>query len=82
MFRARWHGLAHRQLSSLDPWQAFTMLEHRVAHQDSFTVQGTFEPAQIADNLPEIVCSLLTPLYEQFQFFKLSIDLVSQSLPK
>lgn len=80
LFRARWYGLTGRRLSSLDPLQAFTMLDHRVAQQAEFGVQGTFDQWQIADNLPEIIQPLLAPLYERFQFFELTMEIVRHTL--
>jgi len=63
MFRGRWYGLAGRRLSSMDSWQAFTMIDHRIARQAEFSINGTFSTVQIGENLPEIVHSLLEPLY-------------------
>jgi transcriptional regulator with XRE-family HTH domain len=80
LFRARWHGLAGRRLSSLDPIQAWTMLDHRIAQQAEFKVQGTFDQRQIEDNLPEIIQPLLAAFYERFQFFELTMEIVRQTL--
>ena len=80
LFRARWYGLRGRRLSSIDEWTAFTMRDDRIARQDEFEVQATLAISQIADNLPEIIHSLLKPLYEQFHFFRLTMDHVRQVL--
>ena len=56
------------------------MHDDRIASQDQFGVQTTLEMRQIADNLPEIIHSLLKPLYEQFHFFRLTMDHVRQDL--
>jgi hypothetical protein len=80
LFRARWYGLGGRRLSSIDQWLAFTMHDDRIARQDEFEVQATLEMKQIADNLPEIILSLLKSLYEQFHFFRLTMDHVRNAL--
>jgi hypothetical protein len=80
LFRARWHGLAGRQLSSLDPMQAFYVRVGRTSRQNEFAVGVTVDVAQIADNLPEIIHPLLAPLYELFDFFELTMDHVRQTL--
>ena len=80
LFRARWYGLGGRRLSSVDQWRAFTMHDDRIARQDEFEVQRTLEMRQIADNLPEIIHPLLKPLYEQFHFFRLTMDHVRLAL--
>ena len=56
------------------------MHDDRVARQDEFEVQTTLEMRQIADNLPEIILPLLKPLYEQFHFFRLTMDHVRLDL--
>jgi len=56
------------------------MHDDRVARQNEFEVQTTLEMRQIADNLPEIILTLLKPLYEQFHFFRLTMDHVRQAL--
>lgn len=80
LFRARWYGLRGRRLSSIDEWTAFTMHDNRIARQDEFEVLTTLEMRQIADNLPEIILPLLKPFYEQFHFFRLTMDHVRQAL--
>ena len=80
LFRARWYGLAGRRLSSLDPMQAFTMFDFRIAQQAEFGVRGTFDQRQIEDNLPEVIQPLLAPFYERFQFFELTMELVRRTL--
>jgi len=51
-----------------------------IARGDQFEVEETLAMRQIADNLPEIILSLLKPLYEQFHFFRLTMDHVGQAL--
>jgi hypothetical protein len=80
LFRARWYGLEGRQLSSLDPLQAFTMRADRIIRQNEFPVERTVDVAQVTDNLPEIILPLLRPFYELFGFFELTMDHVRQTL--
>jgi hypothetical protein len=82
LLRARWYGLAGRQLSSLDPMQAFFMREGYASRQKEFACATTVDVGQIADNPPEIIHPLLAPLYELFDFFKLTMDDVRQILAK
>jgi hypothetical protein len=82
LFRARWYGLVGRQLSSLNPMQAFTFRVAYTSRQDEFAVQTTIDMGQIADNLPEVIFPLLVPLYENFRFFPLTMDLVRYTLAR
>ena len=36
--------------------------------------------AQIPDNFPEVIFPLLVPLYENFRFFRLTLDIVRNTL--
>jgi hypothetical protein len=74
LFRARWYGLAGRQLTS-----SF-MRTGRTSRQDECAVETMLGIEQIADNLPEIIHPLLKPLYELFDFFALTMDHVRQTL--
>jgi hypothetical protein len=56
------------------------MHDDRIAREDRFEVQETLPIRQIADNLPEVMFSLLKPLYEQFHFFRLTTDHVRHAL--
>jgi hypothetical protein len=78
--RARWYSLADRRLGSLDPMRSFYLRGHYVSRQDQYEVTTTVGVREITDNLPEIVLPLLSPFYERFHFFKLTMDLVRQSL--
>jgi hypothetical protein len=80
LFRAHWHGLAGRHLSSLDPGRSFYMRDYHRTQQNEFVVEKTFDIGQITDNLPEIIQPLLKPLYELFDFFELTMHLVRQTL--
>ena len=80
LFRARWYGLAGRRLSSLDPMQAFTMRVAYTSRQDEFAVQATIDVVQTADSLPEVIFPLLAPFYENFRWFRLTMDIVRNAL--
>jgi hypothetical protein len=67
-------------LGSLDQTRSFFLREYYVSRQDQYEVTTTVGVREITDNLPEIVLPLLSPLYERFHFFKLTMDLVRQSL--
>jgi transcriptional regulator with XRE-family HTH domain len=82
LVRARWYGLAGRQLSSLDPMQAFFMRDGYASRQKEFACATTVDVGQITDNLPEIIHPLLAPLSELFDFFELTMDDVRQILAK
>ena len=58
------------------------MNEGRTSHQDEFPVQTMVDVGQIADNLPEIILPLLAPLYQQFGFFRLTMDVVGYALDR
>jgi hypothetical protein len=60
--------------------RGFFLRDHYISRQDKFEVIATVGVREIRDNLPEIVLPLLAPLYERFHFFKLSMDLVRESL--
>jgi hypothetical protein len=79
-FRAKWYGLAGRRLGSLEPLRSFYLRGHYVTRQNQYEVTTTVGVREITDNLPEIVLPLLSPLYERFHFFKLTMDLVRESL--
>ena len=58
------------------------MLERYISQTDEIIVQQQVSLQQIQDNLPEILHQLLAPLYEKFDFYKLSLDLVQDELQK
>ncbi len=80
-FKVRWSGLQGRSLTFVTDWSRSTGGNHRAA-QDAVEVSASIPLASIEDNLPEILHSLLRPLYETFTFFDLPDWLVSQELSK
>ena len=52
----------------------------RVCRTDNVEETALVAPQQIRDNLAEIVHSLLTPLYERFDFYQIPLQLVQNEL--
>lgn len=72
----RYTGLSGRVLSSYNRLRM--MMDDRVSRANEITLRGTATPSQVRDNLAEVLLPILTPLYEQFDFFRLSEALVGQ----
>ena len=51
-----------------------------ISRTDEIVLETQATPAQMRDNLAEILHQLLTPLYERFAFFRLPMLLVEQEL--
>ena len=79
-FRARYEGLAGRELTVLA--QDRRLLEARSSHEDAATLETTVPVASISPNLVEVVHPLLSPLYALFGFFALSPDLVRTEITR
>ncbi len=79
-FIATYEGLSGRSLTSIDHRRH--VWEVRVARQNSITLNTHVDAQAIDTNLPEIVHPLLSPLYALFDFFELSIQLVSEELSR
>jgi hypothetical protein len=73
-FIATYSGLAGRELTNLN--QRRHIWENRIARQDSITTMTHVDARSIGANLPEVVHSLLSPLYALFEFFDLPMHLV------
>lgn len=76
----RFTGLRNRKLVSVTGRRA--MFDNRVSQTDSITLTAAATPAQISDNLVEIMHVLLVPLYERFDFFRLPFELVDAELAR
>jgi Putative DNA-binding domain len=74
----RFTGLNNRFLTSLSGARA--IFNDRVSRtpEVAMTVQVTLD--QVRDNLTEVIHQLISPLYERFDFFPLSIELVDGEL--
>ncbi|HBH29112.1 MAG TPA: hypothetical protein DDX99_09760 [Desulfofustis sp.] len=79
-FIATYEGLSGRALTSIDHRRH--VWESRIARQNSITLNTHVDAQAIDTNLPEIVHPLLSPLYALFDFFELSIQLVSEELSR
>jgi hypothetical protein len=82
MLRSRWYGLSGRRLGCLDPTRDFFMPGRYVSQQDNCEAKGIVDIKRVADNLPEIVHSILVPLYERFGFYRLAASLVTEELAR
>lgn len=71
-------GMEGRQLQSLTG----RYLHRRVARQDVIELDATFSADAIGPNIAEILQPLLSPLYTAFDFFDLSISLVTEVMAK
>jgi transcriptional regulator with XRE-family HTH domain len=78
-FRMTWTGLAGRVLKS---WanRSRSLFSERTSQQDSVTSEVVVGADRISATLPEIVSSLTRPLYEAFDFFKPSMEMVQEEL--
>lgn len=79
-FVAFYGGLSGRHLTSLSGNRM--VFENRIARQASITLRTKINADAIGTNLPEIVRPLLAPLYNLFDFFHLSMDLVTEELAR
>lgn len=55
-------------------------LDEHISSTNEVTLTGRATPLQMQDNLAEILHSLLLPLYERFNFFKLPFNLIEEEL--
>src|SRR5438105_1305088 len=77
-FRARWSGLAGRRLASIGGTRH--LFGEYICRQNEYAAETSVDVGRIEDNLPEIVGSLIAPLYERFSFFQLPPTLVAEEL--
>jgi len=76
----RFTGLNNRFLTSLSGDRA--IFNDRVSHTDEVVLRGQATLDQIRDNLTEVMHQLLVPLYERFDFFPVSRELVETELTR
>lgn len=79
-FIATYKGLSGRELTSIDHRRHH--FKGHIARQNSITLNTHVDAQAIDTNLPEIVHPLLSPLYALFDFFDLSIQLVTEELSR
>ena len=58
------------------------MFENLISKTDTIILKEQVTLQQIQDNLPEILQKLLSPLYEKFSFYEVSLDLIQNELKK
>ena len=78
VIECRFTGLDNRFLTSLSGNRA--VFNDRVSRTPEVTMTAQVTLDQVRDNLTEVMHHLLTPLYERFNFFPLSVELVDGEL--
>ena len=77
--RCRFTGLKGRSLLLVDYPVPFTEVGP-VARDPEVILEGQLSLQQVDDNLPEVIHSLVRPLYERFGFYKISVDQIQRIL--
>lgn len=77
LINCKFTGLSGRTITSinLDRWTG-----SRPCHSEQVETSANVTPQQLEENVVEIVHQILTPLYEAFDFYKLSRALVEEEL--
>lgn len=76
-FRFGWEGLAGRHLVAERRW-----VDERYSHQDKFVTTITTDGDEIANNLPEVVSRIVSPLFELFEFFEIPKSLPAEEVAR
>lgn len=79
--RCRFTGLEGRSLLLVDYPAPFTEVGP-VARDSEVMLKGQVSPEQVDDNLPEVIHSLVRPLYGRFGFYQIPVDHVQRLLNK
>ena len=82
--RCRFTGLEGRYLVSDEPMTPLNTFLHRhyTSRTDEILLKEQIAQQQVQDNLAEFLYPLLQPLYEKFNFFRLSLDRVAEELQR
>jgi hypothetical protein len=80
--RCHYRGLGNRRLGAVDQLRRFFMDDSRICHDADVQLSTVASAAELDDNLIEILHPMLVPLYEQFRFFELSLDLVRAEISR
>ena len=80
LIHCRFTGLRGRGLTSLSRNRVF--FGNLVSQTEEIILFGQATPEQIRDNLAEVLTSLLAPLYERFDFFRLPEQLVGEEIQR
>ena len=78
IFKVKWEGLADRILQFARPVTTW-LSEHR-CRQSSVTSRITVSSDQIGETLPEIVGTVLEPLFEAFGFYSMPPEVIQHQL--
>ena len=62
--------------------RGFFMRESRICHDNEVEISTQARASELDDNLVEILQPLLTPLYERFNFFELTLDFVRDEITR
>lgn len=76
-FRFGWEGLAGRHLVA-----ERRDVRPRISHQNAFSITIVTDANQISNNLPELVDSVVRPLFELFEFFEIPATLAAEEVAK
>jgi hypothetical protein len=78
--RIKYTGLEGRFLASVSHTRL--MMDRDICRQDSVALETVVEISAIRDQLPDVLFTLLRPLYEMFNFFRLPKLLVQEETTK
>jgi transcriptional regulator with XRE-family HTH domain len=74
-----WTGLGGRRLTSWANRNRLLSSDY-ISRQDSYRFEISVQADQISDSLPELVREIVRPLYELFDFFQISANVVTEEL--
>lgn len=81
-FMMRWTGLADRKIASYAAPERRRIAREYRCHQEEVVSYVESSPAAIEPRLPQLVESLVSPLYSAFEFFEPPADLYGQELER
>jgi len=76
-FRFGWEGLAGRHLVAQTRF-----VDERQSQQADFSTTITTDKNEIANNLPEVVGRIVSPMFELFEFFEIPASLPAEEVTK
>ena len=79
VIRCHFTGLQNRRLATAD-WFRIRVPDNLRCVDDEVTLETQATSAEIEDNLAEVLHPFLLPLYEQFAFYELPMELVRREL--
>lgn len=75
----RWSGLQGRTLKAMSGG-FYPLSRDRISHTATIEKYLLIEMEQIDDNLPEVIQTLIAPIYEAFEFYQLPRETLEQQL--